>query len=53
MNGRWLLSPTAISVKNAAVFYYIHAVFLYITCHSCLYVTALKVNQAKMQQWHL
>jgi len=37
MNGHWLLSPTAISVKNATVFYYIHAAFLFITYHSCLY----------------
>ena len=38
------MHPTATltSVKSATVFYYIRAKFLLSTCHSCMYVTAMK-----------
>ena len=48
MNGHWLLNPTAISMKNFTVFYYIHAAFLYSTCNCCLYAAAPTLN---LQQW--
>jgi len=41
---------TATSVKNATVLYYIHIAFLFNTCHCCLYVVALKLNPAILQQ---
>ena len=46
MNGYWLLNPTAASVKNATVFYYIYATFLFSTCLSCVYVIALKLKSS-------